>query len=122
MSFVSPGNFFRRKEKRDIAAIIEHDPEGSGLYRSRIYTREYEQDGKEAEHRWIAKEYLSLRQQVALVHEHTKAIASEAFAAKMQGGWTSQQHQSKLLDCDGCIQSWLVKPSSKDGISVLLQM
>ena len=47
---------------RDITAIIERDPEGSGLYRSRLYTREYEQDGQESEFRWIAQEFLPLSQ------------------------------------------------------------
>jgi superfamily II DNA or RNA helicase len=73
--------YFARITK-DIAAIIERDPEGSGLYRSRLYTKKYEQDGQKSEHHWITKEYLPLRQQVALVHDHTKAIARESFSNK----------------------------------------
>ena len=49
-------------------AIIERDPEGSGLYRSRLYTKRPEQ---QAEHQWIEYRYLPLRQQVALTHEAT---------------------------------------------------
>jgi superfamily II DNA or RNA helicase len=49
-------------------AIIERDPEGSGLYRSRLYTKQPEQ---QAEHQWIEYRYLPLRQQVALTHEAT---------------------------------------------------
>jgi ATP-dependent helicase IRC3 len=81
---------------RDMTAIIERDPEGSGLYRSRLYTSEYEQHGQEAEHSWIAKEYLPLRQQVALVHEHTKAIASEAFSGR-DAAWLDQPATPKQI-------------------------
>ena len=49
-------------------AIIERDPEGSGLYRSRLYTKQPKQL---AEHRWVEHHYLPLRQQVALTHEAT---------------------------------------------------
>ncbi len=81
---------------RDITAIIERDPEGSGLYRSRLYTREYEQEGQESEHRWIAQEYLPLKQQVALVHELTKAIASEAFSGK-DAAWLNEPATPKQI-------------------------
>jgi len=81
---------------RDIAAIIEGDPEGSGLYRSRLYTKRYQQDGQKSEHRWITREYLPLRQQVALVHEHTKAIASEAFSGK-DAAWLAHSATPKQI-------------------------
>ena len=54
------------------------------------------QEGQEAERRWIAKEYLPLRQQVALVHEHTQAIASEAFSGK-DAAWLDEPATAKQL-------------------------
>jgi len=87
--------YFARVTK-DIAAILERDPEGSGLYRSRLYSREDEQEGQESEPGWIAKEYLPLRQQVALVYEQTEAIASEAFSSK-EAAWLDEPSTPRQL-------------------------
>ena len=50
----------------------------------------------ESEHRWIAQEYLPLKQQVALVHELTKAIASEAFSGK-DAAWLNEPATPKQI-------------------------
>nr|HET6904014.1 hypothetical protein [Ktedonobacteraceae bacterium] len=70
--------YFAIVRKRE-AAIIERDPAGSGLYRSRLYTM---QPGQSPEHCWIQKDYLPLRQQVALVHEYTVAWYTRALSNK----------------------------------------
>jgi hypothetical protein len=51
-------------------AIIERDPAGSGLYRSRLYLMSPD---KPAETRWVEPNYLPLHQQVALIHQETDA-------------------------------------------------
>lgn len=51
-------------------AIIERDPTGSGLYRSRLYLMPPD---KPEETRWVEPDYLPLRQQVALIHQETDA-------------------------------------------------
>jgi hypothetical protein len=48
--------------------IVERDRSGSGLYRSRLYIM---WSREEPEHLWIRRDYLPLRQQVALAHEFT---------------------------------------------------
>ncbi len=74
-------------------AIIERDPDGSGLYRSRLY----EKQGKEkATNTWIEHRYLPLRQQVAFVQEATHARYSRALGGK-EAKWLRQQATEKQL-------------------------
>jgi superfamily II DNA or RNA helicase len=80
----------------DVAAIIERDPKGSGLYRSRLYTIQDGQDEQEAAHRWIAKDYLPLRQQVAQVHEHTESVAAKALSSK-DASWLDEPATPKQI-------------------------
>jgi superfamily II DNA or RNA helicase len=63
----------------DTAAILERDPNGSGLYHSRLYTR---RRGQEALHQWIEKTYLPLQQQVALIHDATSTLYRETLGSK----------------------------------------
>ncbi len=81
---------------REITAIVERDPEGSGLYRSRLYRRGDEQGGQKEESCWIAQEYLPLRQQVALVHESTREIAYATFSNK-EAPWLDEPATDKQL-------------------------
>lgn len=80
-------------------AIIERDPEGSGLYRSRLYEKRPKQ---EATNTWIEHHYLPLRQQVALVQESTDARYSKALGSK-EAGWLHQQATEKQLQTLQCI-------------------
>ncbi len=59
--------------------IVERDPAGSGLYRSRLMTKE---KGQKPTHHWIEQAYLPLQQQIACVHEATAASYKEGFAGK----------------------------------------
>ena len=74
-------------------AIIERDPDGSGLYRSRLYKKQPQQA---AQHTWIEYHYLPLRQQVALIHEATDAWSSKALSGK-EAGWLGQRPTEKQL-------------------------
>ncbi len=79
---------------RHEAAIIERDPKGSGLYRTRLYTMQREQ---QPEHRWIEQSYLPLRQQVALVHDFTSAISVKALSSK-EASWLAEPASEKQLE------------------------
>ena len=79
---------------RHEAAIIERDPNGSGLYRSRLYIMQREQ---QPEHRWIEPSYLPLRQQVALVHDYTSAISVKALSSK-EASWLDEPASEKQLE------------------------
>ena len=74
-------------------AIIERDPEGSGLYRSRLYEKQTQQL---AQHTWIEHHYLPLRQQIALVHKATDAWSSKALSGK-EATWLSLPATEKQL-------------------------
>jgi superfamily II DNA or RNA helicase len=60
-------------------AILDRDPEGSGLYRSRLATHAAEQSFVQ---RWIEPTNLPLRQQVALVQEATSALVQGTLGSK----------------------------------------
>ncbi len=77
----------------EIAAIVERDPSGSGLYRSRLYGMPQE---KEPTHLWIKQEYFPLRQQVAWVHEATDAFYQEVLGSK-EAPWLGQPASDKQL-------------------------
>jgi hypothetical protein len=79
---------------RQEAAIIERDPTGSGLYRSRLYSM---QRGEPPEHRWIEHDYVPLRQQVALVHDYTNAICVQALSSK-DAMWLDEPATDKQLE------------------------
>jgi flagellar biosynthesis chaperone FliJ len=74
-------------------AIIERDPEESGLYRSRLYEQ---QRGQEAIHTWVEHQYLPLLQQVALVHEATHAHYSKGLGGK-ESEWLHKPATEKQL-------------------------
>ena len=74
-------------------AIVERDPDGSGLYRARLYKRQPQQA---AQHTWIKRHYLPLRQQVALVHKATDAWSSKALSGK-EATWLSLPATEKQL-------------------------
>jgi superfamily II DNA or RNA helicase len=63
----------------DVAAIIEPDKSGSGLYHSRLYTI---RRGEKPLHQWIERANLPLRQQVALVHEVTGTLYHPPLGSK----------------------------------------
>ncbi len=73
--------------------FIERDPDGSGLYRSRLYEK---QAKEKATNTWIEHHYLPLRQQVALVHEATDAQYSRALGGK-EAKWLRQQATERQL-------------------------
>ena len=75
------------------AAIIERDPAGSGLYRSRLYIMP---PGEEPEHQWIRRDYLPLRQQVALVHEATGGLYIKSLGSK-DAKWRKEPVSDKQL-------------------------
>ena len=77
----------------DVIAIIEADPDKSGLYRSRQYSQAPDAQG---EHRWIERAYLPLRQQVALVQEATRDLFREALAGK-EAAWLQQPASEKQM-------------------------
>jgi ATP-dependent helicase IRC3 len=87
------GGYFAMVGRHE-AAIIERDPKGSGLYRSRLYTMPREQL---PEHRWIEQAYLPLRQQVALVHDFTSAISVKALSSK-EASWLAEPASEKQLE------------------------
>ena len=66
----------------DVAAIIERDQTGSGLYHSRLYTM---RQGEQPIHQWVERDNLPLRQQVALIQDATRTI----FRKKRSGKDTS---------------------------------
>ncbi len=74
-------------------AIIERDPEGSGLYRSRLHEKQPRQTATDT---WIEHQYLPLRQQVALVHEATHAHYSKALGGK-ESKWLREPATEKQL-------------------------
>lgn len=74
-------------------AIIERDPEDSGLYRARLYTR---QPKMQAEHQWIEHRYLPLRQQVALTHEATGKHYIKKLGGK-EARWLYEKATEKQL-------------------------
>lgn len=106
--------FFSRHE----AAIIERDPQGSGLYRSRLYTM---LPGQPAIHRWIAQQYLPLRQQVALVHDATSSLFVEVLSSK-EAPWLEEPASDKqlatlrrlspILACQAVTQRWSKRMAS----------
>ncbi len=78
----------------EMAAIIEADRADSGLYHSRLYTMPR---GQEPIHEWIEKAHLPLRQQVALVHEATRALYREALGSK-NASWLEEPASEKQLE------------------------
>ena len=87
------GGYFAMVGRQE-AAIIERNPNGSGLYRSRLYTMQREQL---PEHRWIEPSYLPLRQQVTLVHEFTGAMSVKALSSK-EASWLDEPASEKQLE------------------------
>ena len=77
-----------------VIAIVERDPDKSGLYRSRQYTQRPE---SAPDHRWIERQYLPLRQQVALVHEATRDLFREALAGK-EAAWLADPATERQLN------------------------
>ncbi len=70
--------YFTRVSRYE-SALIERDPSGSGLYRSRLHIkRPYSQP----EDAWVCQDYLPLRQHVALVHAATNKKQSQALRSK----------------------------------------
>lgn len=78
---------------RDITAILERDPHGSGLYHSRLYTI---RRGQDPLHQWIEKTYLPLQQQVALIHDATRTLYSESLGSK-DAPWLQEPASDKQL-------------------------
>jgi hypothetical protein len=76
-----------------VLAIVEADPDRSGLYRSRLYTQMGDTPG---EHCWIERGYLPLRQQVALVQESTRDLFREALVGK-EAAWLLQPASEKQV-------------------------
>jgi superfamily II DNA or RNA helicase len=78
-------------------AIIDRDPAQSGLYRSRLYT---EAPGQLAEHRWVGRRLLPLRQQIAQLHEATRNLYRERLAGK-EAPWLDESATEKQLEMLG---------------------
>jgi superfamily II DNA or RNA helicase len=83
----------------EIAALLEPDPSGSGLYHSRLYTMK---PGQEPIHQWIERTNLPLRQQVALVHEATGTLYHKALGSK-DAPWLDEPVSDKQL---ALLQRW----------------
>jgi nucleoside 2-deoxyribosyltransferase len=94
-----------------VIAILERDPAKSGLYRSRQYTRQPECI---PEQRWIERECLPLRQQVALVHEATAGLFREALARK-EAVWLDEPATEKQLQTLGRYQKHLPEQARAAG-------
>jgi len=77
----------------DVAAILESDTSGSGLYHSRLYTMK---PGQEPIHQWIERNNLPLRQQVALVHEATGVFYRKPLGSK-DAPWIEEPATDKQL-------------------------
>jgi len=102
--------YFARINAHTIA-ILEGDPAKSGLYRSRQYARQPE---RTPEHQWIERRYLTLRQQVALVHEATRDLFREAFAGK-EAAWLDEPATEKQLEMLGRYQKRLPEQARAAG-------
>ena len=77
----------------DTTIIVERDPAGSGLYRSRLLTQE---KGQKPTHQWIERAYLPLQQQLAHVHEATAHSYYAPFASK-DAPWRKKPASEKQL-------------------------
>jgi hypothetical protein len=77
----------------EVAAIIEPDPSGSGLYHSRLYSMLH---GQEPIHEWIEPRELPLRQQVALIHEATRSLYRETLGSK-DAPWLEEPASEKQV-------------------------
>jgi hypothetical protein len=112
------GGYFATVGK-DKAVIVERDRSGSGLYRSRLYIM---WSGEEPEHLWIRRDYLPLRQQVALVHEYTGQLYESALGSK-EAKWrkepatdrqiTTLRHFSPKLAKQASTQGWTKEMASE---------
>ncbi len=82
------------KLNKDETAILERDPLGSGLYRSRSVIK---LNGGTHQSHWIQQEYLPLRQQVALVHEETRAQYDCILGSKEEEKWLTEPATAKQI-------------------------
>lgn len=94
-----------------VIAIVERDPDKSGLYRSRQYTQ---RPDSTPNHCWIERQYLPLRQQIALVHEATRDLFREAFAGK-EASWLADPATEKQLKKLGRYSKHLSKQAREAG-------
>jgi superfamily II DNA or RNA helicase len=95
----------------EIAAIIERDPTGSGLYHSRLYIMPR---GKPSIHQWIERNDLPLRQQVALVHEATGGLYRKALGGK-DAPWLAEPASEKQLAALQLLHKGLAKEAQEKG-------
>ena len=84
--------YFARVSQHE-AAIVERDPTGSGLYRSRLHTK---QPGQPPKDDWIQPDYLPLRQQVALVHQATNVRNVQPLSNK-EARWLNEPATEKQI-------------------------